>query len=82
MLALFATKEIDTEYLLESLKAGEALELSADKANAEIKDYIMEWVVYLDEVAKTVFIPTEMQAAINDATIPIGKDIYSADALR
>ena len=42
----------------------------------------MEWVVYLDEVAKTVFIPTEMQAAINDATIPIGKDIYSADALR
>lgn len=75
MLALFATKEINTDYLLESLKAGEALELSADKANAEIKDSIMEWVVDLDEAAKTVFIPTEMQAAIDDATIPIDKDI-------
>lgn len=74
-MVLFATKKIDTEYLLESLKTGEALELSADKANAEIKDYIMEWAVYLDEAAKTVFIPTEMQAAINDATIPIDKDI-------
>lgn len=41
MLASFATKEINTDYLLENLKSGEALELSADKANAEIKDYIM-----------------------------------------
>lgn len=82
MLALFATKEIDTDYLLESLKAGEALEFSADKAKELIKDYILEWAIDLDEEEKTLFTPTEMQATINDATTPIGKDIYSADALR
>ncbi|MGP9666494.1 hypothetical protein [Psychrobacter sp. AOP31-A1-22] len=81
MLALFATKEIDTDYLLESLKAGEALEFSADKAKELIKDYILEWAIDLDEEEKTLFTPTEMQATINDATTPIGKDIYSADAL-
>ena len=81
MLAFFATKEIDTDYLLESLKAGQALEFSAEKAKELIKDYIIEWAIDIDEEEKTLFTPIAMQAAIADATASIGKDIHSADAL-